>query len=367
MTYQAPLPIELPFRELLDQVNDIVYTRDLDGVILTINAAGGRFFGREPSELVGGTLHDMFGDPGVRESLLATNAQLLAGGTDRSTVALVDASGRKCVLETNTTLIRNEAGHPIGACGVMRDVTEAAESSRLLSEALDQLRELDRVKAGFAAMLAHDLRSPLGTVTIALDLLRRQLETRRQEDLLPVAESATISCEGLLALVDEMLYIFRAESSEMALDLAPVNLPALVTEALAALGAQAARAGVRFDVSIAEPLPPLEADADRLRRVLTNLLTNALKFTPEGGEVRVDIRAGGGWIELRVSDTGEGIRPDLLPHIFDPYWQGPSKRGRFGTGLGLAIVKNIVEAHGGDVRVESELGEGSVFTVRLKV
>jgi hypothetical protein len=277
MSYKAPQPVELPYRELLDEVTDIVYTRDLDGVILSINAAGGRLFGREPAELVGLTLHDILGDPKVRESLMATNAQLLSGGTDRSTVTLVDATGCTRVLETNTTLVRDSTGRPIGACGVMRDVTEAAESSRQLSEALERLRELDRVKAGFAAMLAHDLRSPLGTVTIALDLLRRQLEMRGQADLLPVAESASISCEGLVTLVDEMLYIFRAESSRIELDLAPVDLGALTRDLVAGLTAQATRAGVRLTTRVEGPVPPVPADELRVRRVLTNLLTNARK------------------------------------------------------------------------------------------
>jgi PAS domain S-box-containing protein len=356
--------VELPYRKLLDTVNDIVYTRDLGGVITSINAAGARFFGRPQFEIVGCTLHDLFGDPTLLVSLEATNAKLLAEGTDRSTTTFVDATGRTRIIETSTSLLRDASGRPIGASGVMRDMTETVENAQRLADALERLRELDRVKASFAAMLAHDLRSPLGTVSIALDLLSRQLDVRDQSDLLPIAESATISCGGLLTLVDEMLYIFRTDSEEIALDPVPLDVVAVVRETLAGLMAQASRAGIRFAADLPHESPPLVADAVGLRRVLTNLVANAVKFTPEGGEVRVAVLGrDDGAVEFRVSDTGEGIHADALPHVFDPYWQGPSKRSRVGMGLGLAIVKRIVEAHGGWVSAASVVGEGSTFTV----
>jgi PAS domain S-box-containing protein len=358
--------VELPYRKLLDTVNDIVYTRDLAGVITSINAAGARFFGRPQAEIVGGTLHDLFGDPALLVSLEATNASLLAEGTDRSTTTFVDATGRTRIIETSTSLLRDASGRPIGASGVMRDMTETVENARRLADALERLQQLDRVKASFAAMLAHDLRSPLGTVSIALDLLSRQLDVRGQGDLLPIAESATISCGGLLTLVDEMLYIFRTDSEEIALDRVPLDVVAIVRETLASLVAQASRAGVRFGADLPDDVPLVAADAVGLRRVLTNLVANAIKFTPEGGEVRVAVRGReDGAVEIRVSDTGEGISPEALPHVFDPYWQAPSKRSRLGMGLGLAIVKRIVEAHGGHVSAESTPGAGSTFTVVL--
>jgi PAS domain S-box-containing protein len=358
--------VELPYRKLLDTVNDIVYTRDLGGVITSINAAGARFFGRPQAEIVGCTLHDLFGEPTLLVSLEATNARLLAEGTDRSTTTFVDGTGRTRIIETSTSLLRDTSGRPIGASGVMRDMTETVENARRLADALDRLRELDRVKASFAAMLAHDLRSPLGTVSIAIELLSRQLDVRGQTDLIPIAESATISCGGLLTLVDEMLYIFRTDSEEISLDLVPVDVTAIVRETLAGLVAQASRAGIRFGADLPDQPPPLVADAVGMRRVLTNLVANAIKFTPEGGEIRVAVRqCDDGTVEFRVSDTGEGIPSDVLPHVFDPYWQGPSKRSRIGMGLGLAIVKRIVEAHGGRVSAESVVAEGSTFTIAL--
>jgi signal transduction histidine kinase len=126
----------------------------------------------------------------------------------------------------------------------------------------------------------------------------------------------------------------------------------------------AARAGVTVAAQ-SEALPPLTGDGDRLAQVLTNLVDNAIKFTPAGGQVTLAARQAGAELEIEVRDTGRGISPDALQHVFDRFYQEDASRARHGAGLGLAIAKEIVAAHGGKISVRSQLGQGTVFSVRL--
>jgi two-component system, OmpR family, sensor kinase len=239
---------------------------------------------------------------------------------------------------------------------------EVGELARTIDALLLTVDDTLRAHREFLADTSHELRNPLLAIRTNLDLLERV------EDPEAVAEcvsEARQQVDRMSRLVADLLLLARVEAREV-VDRQPVALHHLVRAARReALG----RTGDKtIEVREAEPTEVL-GDAGRLAQVLTNLVDNALKHTPAGGMVRLDLLQVDGWARISVADDGEGIAPEHLPHVFDRFYRGRARVGATddGSGLGLAIVKHLTEAHGGRVTAESQLGGGSVFTVWLPV
>jgi signal transduction histidine kinase len=223
-----------------------------------------------------------------------------------------------------------------------------------------------RARDDLLAVVAHDLRNPLNTIhmgsSLALEMLAQQPDAvgRRQFEIIQR------SAEHMNRLIQDLLDATRLQSGQLTLDRAPVTPRAIVDDALEILHPLAAHADIDLIADVREDLPPMSADRMRLQQVLSNLIGNALKFTPARGRIIVEACEEHGAMCFVVADTGQGIAPDQLPHIFGRFWQARSTDRR-GLGLGLSIAKGIVEAHGGSIHVESEPGRGSrfVFTVPI--
>jgi signal transduction histidine kinase len=214
------------------------------------------------------------------------------------------------------------------------------------------------------ATLAHELRDPLATVLLVLELHSADNDLVARWDLTMAAHQA----RRAVRLVEDLFDLCAGSQGRLSLHKELVELAEVVARATEATAHRLAARGHRLTVALpAEPLH-LVADPLRLEQVLTNLLANATKFTDPGGDIRLTARAEAGQIVLRVRDNGRGIAPDLLPRVFDPFWQGPGRgdKGARGLGLGLALVKSLVEAHGGSVAAHSDgPGTGAEFIVRL--
>jgi PAS domain S-box-containing protein len=222
-------------------------------------------------------------------------------------------------------------------------------------------------KDEFVAMLSHELRSPLNTVLGWTQLLWRPGRTPEQLDkgLAAIDRGARV----LAQLISDLLDVSRIVSGKLRLEAAPIDLPAVIQAALDGVRASARAKGIALHTAIA-PAPGVVGDPARLQQVVWNLASNAVKFTPAGGRVDVTLTAGRGAATITVADTGNGIAPEFLPHIFERFRQADSSLGRRhgGLGLGLSIVKHLVELHGGRVRAESAgLGRGARFIVELPV
>jgi len=235
----------------------------------------------------------------------------------------------------------------------------------------DRLRELDRVKAAFTAMLVHDLKSPLSVVKATLELLAEEpaVSNGPYAQLVTTASNST---EAMLTLINEMLEVARSESQEITLERRRLDLVPCLNELLEEV--RVAARPKQIDVLLmCSPVPPVLGDWSKLRRVLTNLTSNAIKFTPVGGQLRLSCQVESHpekprqkLVVIRVADTGEGIPEADLPYIFDPYRQvQASEKKGLGVGLGLAIARRITEAHGGTIAVESQVGQGTCFTITL--
>jgi CheY-like chemotaxis protein/two-component sensor histidine kinase len=194
--------------------------------------------------------------------------------------------------------------------------------------------------------------------------------TLRADDVPRAIETIERNAQAQAQLIEDLLDVSRIVSGKLRLEMRPVHVGDVIAEAIDTVRPTADARGVALTTAVA-PVGPVSGDAQRLRQVIWNLLSNSIKFTPRGGNVHVRVDQDGPLIYVRVTDTGQGIDPAFLPHVFDRFRQGSSTSGaakRTGLGLGLAIVRHLVEAHGGSVRASSEgLGTGATFTVELPV
>ena len=233
------------------------------------------------------------------------------------------------------------------------------------NEMLDRLEELFEKQRRFTGDISHELRSPLTTILGNLSLLRRakNLPEEEQREMLDEMYS---EAERMHRLISDLLLLSQADSG-LSINRAPVELDTLMLEAYRMARR---RAGDRLNIQLThEDQAVVMGDADRLRQVLDNLINNAIRYTPAGGRIELSLHCTGNEAVITVADTGQGIAPEDLPHIFDRFYRADKARTRAagGTGLGLSIVKWIVDAHHGRVEVESTLGEGSTFRIHLPV
>jgi signal transduction histidine kinase/ActR/RegA family two-component response regulator len=250
------------------------------------------------------------------------------------------------------------------AVGIAAWASVALENARLYQKA----READRVKDEFLAVLSHELRTPLNAIVGYARLLRSGVLAgeKAERGLETLERNAT----SLTQIVEDVLDVSRIVSGKIRLDVQPVDLPLVVHNAVGTVQPAADAKGVRLQTIVDPRVGPVSGDPDRLQQVVWNLLSNAVKFTPKQGRVQLRLERVDSHVEIVVSDTGIGIRPSFLPHVFERFRQADATTTRQtgGLGLGLSIVRHIVEMHGGSVEVASQgEGQGATFRVQLPV
>lgn len=227
-------------------------------------------------------------------------------------------------------------------------------------------RDANRLKDEFLAVVSHELRTPLNAMRGWTTLVKSgRLSAEQEKQALDVIER---NINAQAQLVDDLLDISRIVSGKMRLEVQAADLPKIVEAALESVAPAAAAKGITLVPEVDGHIGITRGDPDRLQQVVWNLLSNGIKFTGRGGQVRVRLSAGAEHVELAVSDTGQGIPPAFLPHVFDRFRQGDSTTTRMvgGLGLGLAIVRHLVELHGGTVTASSPgEGQGATFVVTL--
>src|SRR5215470_9187451 len=243
----------------------------------------------------------------------------------------------------------------------IRTEDEIGDLTRAFNRMAAELREVEEHKQQFFSQISHELRNPLTAIRASAQLLLRQnaLDVKGRHWV----ESIDDSVDRLLGLVTRILDLNRLRAGVFPLERQPVDLDKIVARALDVLGAQAEQQGLRLESEATGREFILSADEDALTQVVLNLVGNAIKFTPTGGTVRVQVADADAHLELAVRDDGPGIPARDAARIFEPYQQ--AHRGRNGSGLGLAIVKELVSAHGGTIAMDSEEGKGTCVTVRL--
>jgi signal transduction histidine kinase len=251
-----------------------------------------------------------------------------------------------------------------------------------LQRANDELRQVDRMKSEFVSNVSHELRTPLTTILGYTELLREAHGVAHNPWEAEGLHTIYGNCQRLLGLVNDLLDVSRLESSKFTISPAPLTPAPLLRQLVEEAQLMAGKKGLKVEADLPDDLPPLMADGPRVAQVLNNLLSNAMKFTPSGGQVqvrgsKVELGSGataaiaglpeGKWLLVSVTDTGIGIPPEELPYLFSRFHRGAEAQRRAirGTGLGLYVAKAIMEAHGGHIGVESRVGKGSTFWFAL--
>lgn len=227
------------------------------------------------------------------------------------------------------------------------------------------LRQMETTRTEFVSNVSHELRTPLASVKALVETLQDGAlqDQNAAPDFLRRIHG---DVDRMTTMVSELLELSLLESGHAAIHLAPVDLRSVVDEVQAEFSIRLDSAGLRLTSDLPEGLPYVMGDTAKLTQVLSNLVENAIKFTPLGGVIDISATSSRQWVEVRVSDTGVGIAVASLPHIFERFYKVDRSRNDDGTGLGLAIVKHLVGAHGGDINVESAEGQGSIFILFLR-
>jgi signal transduction histidine kinase len=234
------------------------------------------------------------------------------------------------------------------------------EMGAQLEEAARQQRQLETLRRDLVTWIGHDLRTPLTSIRVIVEALVDGV-VQDPATVERYLETAKRHIQSLSQLLDDLFEIVEIDAGGMRLERHPGSIRDIISDSLEGFSALAARRDVHLEGSIAPDVDPVLMDAQKIERVLTNLLDNALRHTRAGGMVRVSASGVGGRVQVEVRDTGEGISAEDLPHVFDRYYRGDKERDHDSArvGLGLAIARGIVEAHGGDIRIESAMGEGT--------
>jgi signal transduction histidine kinase len=270
---------------------------------------------------------------------------------------------------------KDVAGAVSGWVAVVTDITERRrleeEREQLLErerQARARAEEGNRLKDEFLATVSHELRTPLNAILGWGTLLRAGSLGEQQSKL--AVETIERNAKTQVQLIEDLLDVSRIITGKLRLDVRSVVVSSIVESAISSVAPAAAAKGVRLQTILDPNAGPVCGDPSRLQQIVWNLVSNAIKFTPRGGRVQVRVERINSHLEIVVSDTGQGIRADFLPFVFDRFRQADAgtTRKHSGLGLGLAIVRHLVELHGGDVRVESPGdGQGATFTVRLRL
>jgi PAS domain S-box-containing protein len=375
---------------IVDSSDDAIASEDLDGVITTWNAGAERLFGYTAQEAIGQRATLLISPERFNEEAdMLEHVRRAAAVNHYETVrrrhdgTLFDAS-------VTASPIRNHQGQVIGASTIARDITERKQAETTLAGLAARMREANEhlvvgtvrahtmaegaeqanhLKDEFLATVSHELRTPLNAIMGWARMLgSKQLPPDRASNALAIIDRNALA---LAHIIDDLLDVSRIVAGTLQFTPQPVDLVGVTQAALDVVRPLAVTKSVQLEFSPdLSDVNTVNGDAGRLQQVIWNLLANAIKFTPEGGRVDVFIARSNDQMEIRVVDTGQGLSPDFLPHVFERFRQadGATTRRHSGLGLGLAIVRELVELHGGTVYAASPgLGRGATFTIRLPI
>jgi len=328
---------------VLTHMTDGALITDHEGRVHLINPAAARLLGLAEGDVTGESLVAVARD----HQVVAVWQRCQQTGKEQSDV--VEIAGRGPFLRVVATPLQEPPGG--GSLLILQDLT--------------QVRRLETIRRDFISNISHELRNPLAALKALVDTLRDgALDDRPMAERFLTQMDAEV--DAMTQMVRELLELSRIESGKVPLRLAPTAVVNLILPTVERLRPQAERAGLSMAVELPDSLPLVQADGERLQQVLSNLLHNAIKFTPPGGRITVAAQAGDE-VTIIVRDTGVGIAAADLTRIFERFYKADRARSSGGTGLGLAIAKHVVQAHGGRIWAESVEGQGATFRFTLPI
>ncbi len=377
-------------RSLIESNIDALMTTDPRGVITDVNKQTEALTGCTRDELIGAPFKNYFTDSGLAQA--GINRVLSEGKVTNYELTARARDGTLTVVSYNATTFHDRDRMLQGVFAAARDVTELKRFEQTLKQKNGELEDASRMKSEFLANMSHELRTPLNAIIGFSEVLRDGLMGEMTERQRGFIGNIFSSGQHLLALINDILDLSKIEAGKMILDLEPELVSSLLGNSLSIIKEKATSRRIQLGIDLAPNLGAMLVDPRKVKQIAYNLLSNAVKFTPEGGKVTLQAKLVprsevgeplGPWsgrrsfpvadntyshfLRISVTDTGIGISPEALEQLFKPFSQIDTGLARKfeGTGLGLAMVKLLAELHTGTVAVESDVGEGSCFTVWL--
>jgi PAS domain S-box-containing protein len=336
----------------IDSLYDPVLVTDERGRVTKLNQAAEAIFGAE-AESVGRPVADVARSDEIAVAVSeALQSERPAVSEDAAAVLALPVASTRRAFHLRAAPMRDDDGHLLGAVTLLEDITRLEEVSRLKSE--------------FIATASHELRAPLTEVQTGIHLLLEQAAGELGDKQRELLEACREDCERLERLMRDLLLLAMLEAGEAPIAPVQTSVDELERSGVEPLRGRVESRGIRLATEIPTDLPRVEADRAYVDRVVANLLGNAMRFTDQGGEIAFRAARRDGYVAISVADTGRGIPKSYLPRVFERFVRVPGRESD-GAGLGLAIAKSIVEAHGGQIVVQSEEGRGTVFTFTLPV
>jgi PAS domain S-box-containing protein len=354
----------------LESIGDAILVTDNQGLVTLLNPVAEKLTGWTKAEACGRPLSEIFRIVNETTGASAENPvdRVLREGVVvglANHTLLIAKDGTRRPIDDSAAPIKDEQGRVTGAVLVFRDVSERRRWAQQLEQQNREMAAASRQKDEFLAMLAHELRNPLAPLRNALQIVKLGGNKPHAEQLRAMMERQLLH---LVRLVDDLLDVNRITRGKIELRRERVALPAVIENAVEASGPHIEAGKHQLTVSLPPHVLHVEGDLMRLAQVVSNLLNNAAKYTPPGGQIWVTLAHEGGAAVIRVKDSGIGIPHEMLTQVFEMFTQlaRSSERTQGGLGIGLTLVKRLVEMHGGTVQAESAgLGHGSEFSVRL--
>jgi PAS domain S-box-containing protein len=374
---------------LIESADDAIISKTLEGIITSWNHGAQRIFGYTAEEAIGQSVTMLIPDDHIDEEP-AILARLRRGDRiEHYETIRRRKDGTLIDISLTVSPIKGPNGQIVGASKIARDITEQRQARKALAAAYEaakraraeaeqaaaekeqlyrQAEESSRLKEEFLATISHELRTPLSAILGWTRMLR--LGQLSGEDHAKALDTIERNARAQAQLIDDLLDVSRIITGKLRMDVRPSDPNAFIDAAVEAVRPAAEAKGVRVQKVMDTGTVAIPGDPVRLQQVVWNLLSNAIKFTPRGGRVQIRSERVNSHLEIIVTDTGQGISPDFLPHVFDRFRQADQKTSRQhgGMGLGLAIVRHLVELHGGTVQAASDgVGQGATFTVQLPI
>ncbi|MBM7037526.1 aerobic respiration two-component sensor histidine kinase ArcB [Vibrio ulleungensis] len=351
-------------RSFIDASPDLTYYRNAQGVFSGCNKAMEELTGRKEKELVGLTPWDVYSKE-VAQQIVETDDKVFSNNQALTYEQWLEyPDGRKAYFELRKVPFYDKTGQHLGLVGFGRDITERKEHE-------DTLEKASRDKTTFISTISHELKTPLNGI---VGLSRMMLESKLDKQQRHYMQTINVSAITLGNIFNDIIDMDKFDRNKLELLPKPLQFKEFVAEMESIAGLMGEQKGLRFDLERLTDLPDvIEVDATRLRQVLWNLISNAMKFTKEGGvvmSVSADVSGHLAYIQFEVEDTGIGIPDAEVDKIFAMYYQvksGKDNLHAMGTGIGLSVSRELVNMMGGDIQVSSELGFGSTFTVSIAV
>ena len=335
---------------IINCMGDGILVCDRDSCIVLANPAVSRMLKIPESTLLGNHISHGNLPPELAETI---EESLKAEGIVYTSVSqeLIIGESQETFLRAHTAPVRNDLDEIMGSVTVLQDIS--------------YLKELDKMKSEFIAMVAHELRAPIATVEQQLTVIVGGMAGELNEKQEQLMTRARVRTRGVLTLINDLLDLSKIEAGKMVQYKEPLSLAEVILRVVEMMKADAQQKNIQIDFLSPATIPSVQADRNSMEGIFNNLISNAIKYTPDGGRVTIRLDDDDGFVKVSVTDTGIGIKDEDMPRIFDRFYRVKSSDTRqiVGTGLGLSIVKSIVDAHMGTISVESTEGKGTTFSI----